>query len=88
MVLQTYPCALPGREGLLHRLVCDPLVSPDAIAASAWLTLGAAGHVSIDCGTAALAAWIERDDFARDLLEQAPVTVLAAELALTAMRRW
>lgn len=88
LVLQSYPCALPGREGLLHRLVCDPLVSPDAIAASAWLTLGAAGNVSIDRGGAALAAWVERDDFVRDLLEQAPVTVLAAELALTETRRW
>ena len=87
-VLQSYPRALPGREALLHQLVRDPLVSPDAIAPSAWLTLGAAEKVLIDHDGAALAAWIERDDFARDLLEQAPVSILAAELALTAMRRW
>lgn len=87
-VLQSYPQALPGREALLHRLVCDPLVSPEAIAPSAWLTLGAAGKVTIDQGGAALAAWVEGDDFARDLLDQAPVSILAAELALTAMRRW
>jgi len=81
--------AAPERREDIARLLADAAVDPVSIAPAAWLLLAAGQPFStLADDPAALADWIEADDFARRLLAETYVTLLAAEAALTRLRRW
>lgn len=90
-VLRHYPGSAPSerRDGLAM-LVVDPAVEPSVVARAAWHLLLRNGEplAKLASDPEALARWAETDLLANRLLEEAPVTVLDAERALTAMRRW
>lgn len=78
----------PVRENLLHGMLVDPDIDPDYISPAAWNLLATLGRIPDADDPAAVAAWVEADALARDLLAGSPVATLEAELPLTAARRW
>ena len=90
-ILRYYPGSAPAerRDGL-ERLLADAAVEPSVVARAAWHLLLAEGQPldALASDAAALARWAEGDALATRLLEESPVTVLAAERALTGLRRW
>lgn len=82
--------APPGSGDRLERLLADPDFEPSVAARAAWHLLLSEGEplTAFADDPEALARWAEADSLALRLLEQSPVSVLEAERALTAIRRW
>lgn len=79
----------PGREALLHSLLIDPDIDPDRVSRAGWRLIERAGRLPAPTTSPAdVAAWLEEDRFARDLLMEARVRVLGVERLLTRLRRW
>lgn len=79
----------PAREALLHGLLLDPAIDPYRVARAGWLLVERAGRLpGPDAPAPDVAAWLERDRFARDLLVEARVAVPAVERLLARLRRW
>jgi SAM-dependent methyltransferase len=92
-LLHRYPDRV-GREkkGALLGLLRHPQVDPDEISPAGWHLIRSSDGRWIDrrgdTDLAALAAFIDEDDLARALLEEAPVADRAVERTLTRLRRW
>ncbi|HEX9931844.1 MAG TPA: class I SAM-dependent methyltransferase [Allosphingosinicella sp.] len=81
-LLKAHPSlAASERRDDLARLVADPELNPTPLAKAAWTLLLREGL--LECGPAA----VEADALALRLLEETFVTLLDAELGLTALRR-
>lgn len=79
----------PGREVLLHGLLLDPDIDADRVSRAGWRLIERAGRLPTPAASPpAVAAWLEGDRFARDLLAEARVRVLEIERLLTRLRRW
>ncbi|MEI9997206.1 MAG: class I SAM-dependent methyltransferase [Rhizomicrobium sp.] len=79
--------ALPSQRAGLLGLVRDPSVNPASVARAGWHA--AQTDPAFDAAELpALAAIVARDDLVQALLEETPVTTLAVEHRLTALRRW
>lgn len=73
-------------EPCLHALLIAPEVDPIPVARAGWAMVEAAGRLPI--ADEAGASGLERDGFVLALLEETCVAWVAAERALTALRRW
>ncbi|MEJ1968585.1 MAG: class I SAM-dependent methyltransferase [Rhizomicrobium sp.] len=70
-------------------LTRDPDVNPSLLARAGWqIVMRSIPIENAEPDMAALATETERSQLARALLEEAPVTVLKVEQALTRLRRW
>lgn len=76
----------PEYAAQLHALLVDPDIDPRTIARHGWAILIRQARFSGD--PEADARWLETNDLALDLLNETMVTVRAAEIALTRVRRW
>lgn len=76
----------PAREADLRALLGDRRVNPRALVGAGWALLDQAGRMPAAAPDAA--AWLERDDLARELLAATFVATLAVETRLSALRRW
>jgi SAM-dependent methyltransferase len=86
-LLQRQPSLATAERGEdIARLVGDPAVDPILMAPAGWQSLLAGGALLAD--PEALAPSLERSGLALRLLAETHVTILAAELALTRLRRW
>ncbi|MDB5674557.1 MAG: Methyltransferase type 12 [Sphingomonas bacterium] len=85
--LQDAPEAIdPAHEPALHALLGDASVDPQTLVPAGWALLDKTGRMPTTLEAAA--AWLEHDEFARELLAAGFVATLAPEQALTALRRW
>ncbi|HEX6374750.1 MAG TPA: class I SAM-dependent methyltransferase [Allosphingosinicella sp.] len=90
-LLRLYPAlAAADRYDDLARLLTDATVEPSVVAPAGWhLLLSQGGPMAgLAADTEKLARWAEADGLAQRLLEESPVPLLAAERALTRVRRW
>lgn len=86
-LLRLYPGLIrPERERDLIRLLADPEIEPTYLAAAGWRLV--LGGERLRHEAAAAADRLEHDELALRLLEETYVTVLEAERALSAVRRW
>jgi SAM-dependent methyltransferase len=75
-----------GREADLHALLVDPAVNPRLVVRAGWEALRKARRIPAQAQ--ALAAWVEAEPLAQDLLRESFVSQLWVETLLTGMRRW
>jgi SAM-dependent methyltransferase len=76
------------RRADLERLLCDPDIDPDAIASGGWTLALAERAVAPGGDPQTMADSLETNSLALLLLTEACVTTLAAELAMTDVRKW
>jgi len=88
MLRRNPECVAVDRRAELERLLRDPDVDPDAIAAAGWTLILDEHKLTPDADPAATAAALEEDSLALLLLTEACVTALDAEGALTRVRQW
>ncbi len=89
-LLSAAPQHIPiDKAGDLLNLTRDPDVNPSLLARAGWqIVMRSIPIENAEPDMAALATETERSQLARALLEEAPVTVLKVEQALTRLRRW
>ena len=80
--------AVAEREAALCALLTNPDVDPAAVSEAGWLLALRGDVLSQDSGFEAMARRVEGSALVLTLLREDIVTVLAAETALTALRRW
>lgn len=83
------PNHTPELEAALRRLLADPDVDPENVSRAGWrLLLTTADRFPAAAEPSTLAAHLETDEFARELLHATFVADTDAEQLLTAVRRW
>lgn len=78
--------AQPAHAAMILRLVRDPDIDPQSVAAAGWAAL--LTGIAPETDGAALAGRLESDALALALLQEAPVAWADAERRLAALRRW